>query len=172
MGLATPPPPRVDPLTTANYFWSILDKRVQDTVASMMGSWGRPRQRTLTINFPIAGTDPPAAGWVASVGIAHPIRIVGWMVNAITAGSITVDLRVSSVLANSGTQPAYTSLPGASHLITHSGYTSSSMDTSAWTNTQVDGGSFLNVYVIGSAGIADATLALRVIDMESRTLAP
>ena len=168
-----PAPPQADPTTTANYLWSIIDKRIMDSVKTMMDGWGRPRSRTLTINFPIAGNQgAPVPGWLVSVGIAHNIKIVGWAINAIVPGSIVVDVRVSTIQASSGTQPAIISLPGSSNYISHSGYTSFSNDTSAWDTTQVTAGAFMHIYVISASGIEDAVLALRVIDMDSKTISP
>jgi hypothetical protein len=172
MGLPAPPP--LDLSTSANYLWTVIDKRIQAAVQGGMNTWGRPRSRTVTLNFPIAGSSgSPPPGWLVSVGIAHSIKIVGWTINAIAPGSIVLDVRVSIVESGGGgVQPAFVSLNGSSNYITHSGFTSVSTSTDAWDLTQVDGGSFLHIYCISSLNIGSAVLALRAIDTESRTLAP
>jgi hypothetical protein len=162
-----------DPVITANYLWSVIDKRIQDSIRAAVGVLGRPRSRVLTINFPVAGTGgAPVPGWIATAGIAHNIKVIGWTLNAITAGSITLDVQVSDVPSSSGTPPSFRSLPGPSHFISHSGYTSFDTDVANWNFTQIDAGSFIHIYVVSATGIGAATLALRVIDMDSRTFSP
>jgi len=163
-------PPLPDPQSTANYFWSILDKHIQNTFGSLLGEWGTPRSRILTINFPIAGSvATPATGWVASCGIGHNIKVVGWMVNAIIPGTVSLQVQQSSVQEDSGTVPGFTEM--TSSALAHSGYTTFSNDTSDWNTTLVSGGSFIHVYITGvDDAIRSAVLALRVIDQDSKTI--
>lgn len=162
-------PPSPDPQSTANFFWTILDKHIQNAIQGFLNQWGTPRSRILTINFPLAGdAGPPSTGWVASCGVGHNIKVVGWMVNAIVPGTVSLQIQQSSVQADPGDVPSYTEMTNTP--ISHSGYTTFSNDTSDWNTTFVSGGSFVHVFITASGDLQEATLALRVIDQDSKTI--
>lgn len=179
MASIPPAPPKPDLVSSAGQFWTLIDKRVNTIVQQVLLRWGKPRSRVVTINFPIAGKTTPLVGWIASVGIAHNIKIVGWSINAIVSGQVVVDVQVSTVPASSFTTPALVSLPGAAHFpsmnFTFFGqprlaFTAQSQDTSGWVSNQVSAGSFLHVFIVSATTIAQAVLVLRVIDTDSKTL--
>ena len=168
MAVAPPPPPSI---ISTSQIWSIIDRRVQDIIQAVLDLWGRPRSRMMTINIPLAGAvDIPVAGYLVSVGIANNIKIIGWEINALTQGSISLDIQVSTIQVNPSTVPVLTSLPGSSHYLTLTGYSTSNQDTSGWTTNQVSAGAILHIIVNSAATISRAVLVLRVIDMDSKTL--
>lgn len=166
-------PPPADLSASASNLWKVIDRRIQDAMENILNRWGRPRARTMTINFPIAGATVPLAGWVASCGIANNIKIVGWEINAIIAGTVSLDVQVSTMQTSPATSPARTSLNGVSNYLTMTaGFTTSSQDTSTWTTNLVSNGAVLHLYVISATTLTQAILVLRVIDMDSKVLQP
>lgn len=167
-----PPPPEFNTQSSASLIWTLIDKRINNAVLIALAKLGRPRSRTVTINFPAAGTTTPVAGWIASVGIAHNIKVVGWSINAVVAGQITLDLRVSTIADSPSIAPPMISLPGSSHYMSLNGYSTFSVDTTGWVSNMVNAGNILHVFVISATNIQQAILVLRVIDTDSKTLAP
>ena len=124
----------------------------------------------MTINVPIAGTTPPVAGWLASVVVDTPIRIVGWQIHAIIQGSVQIDVRQSQIQTSVTTPSVITSMVGLGTMPTLvNGYTASSLDTSAWASREMPPG-ILNFYVMSATTIGQAILGLQVIDMSQKML--
>lgn len=153
-------------------FWSIVDKRINAAIRDFMRQQlGTPRPRAMSINIPLADTvSTPAVGWLQSIVIFHTSRLVGWEINAIVPGSITVDIRVSTIPSSPSTQPTLTSCPGVGNFPSLTGYAVAGRDLSKWAIQDIQAGSVLHIYVISASAIKQAILGLQIIDLVGKTL--
>src|SRR6185437_11746020 len=80
----------------AGALWSAIDLRAQTAVQDYVRqNLGIPRPRTMTCTIPL-GSTPPVQGWFTSVAIFQAVRITGWVVQALTPGTMTLDICVSN----------------------------------------------------------------------------
>lgn len=170
--MTSPPSPQPDQAASINRFWSLIDQRVgiaiRDTARQTLGV---PRPRTMTVNFPLAdaATTPPV-GWLQSVVIMHNCRIAAWEINALVAGQIVLDLRVSMIPGSPSTPPVLVSLPGAGNFPALNGYGIMNADTSGWAQRDIQAGSVLHVFVLSASAIRQAIFGLQAIDLFGKVL--
>ncbi len=150
--------------------WTLIDEHINELVQVANNTLGSSNPRPLTVVIPLANDVAPDVGWLWSVPVWFPSRIVAWEIHAITSGQITLDLRVSTIQPLQGTPPTFQSLNGASNYLTLDGYTVKSIDTADWAKRDISAGSIISVFVISASGIQEAVLALQLNDLQSNVL--
>lgn len=182
--VVSPAPPR--PLSgkpapnagaSAAKLWTTIDSRIHTVIDNYVKrNLGIARPRSMTLTVPLAGTvSPPITGWLVSVAIFQPVRISAWMIHALVAGQISIDLQVASTMSSPGTAPVLTSLinaPGAPTpvYLSLNGYTTASFDTSSWFQRDIFGNHTLHIIVHSASAILQASLGLQLTDLQGRTL--
>lgn len=164
--------PPADQIAAANKFWAGIDERVDNRInGNIQENLGIPRNRVITINIPLASaTSTPSAGWLTSIFVDSPIRIVGWQIHALGPGTVTIDIQYSSIQVDPLTEPLLVSLPGlVENFPSLNGYTVASQNTTAWFQRDLLSG-VLNIIVVEATGILAAVMGLECIDLGSRVL--
>lgn len=161
-----------DPSASVTQFWSLVDQRINEAIqTTFRRELGVPRPRPMSVNIPIADTSTtPVVGWLTSVLIFHTSRINAWEINALIPGSISLDVRVSTIPPNPATPPTLTSCPGPSHFPTLNGYATAGRDTSGWQIRDIPAGSVLHVFVNSAASLKQAVFGIQLIDLTGKLL--
>lgn len=160
-------PPRI-PGRSPGELWIAIEDTVRQVVGDMLQRLGLDSRspRMLTINIPIAGPFTPTAGWLTSVGIAgFNARIVGYQIFSLVPGAIILDIRKSTPSSH----PGMTSMPVLrSQFPSLNGTYTENLDTSGWTTREVLDGEMLHIYAISAVSIQQATLVLRLQDLDEK----
>lgn len=172
---AAPPVQPPKPQASASGFWTLIDERVNDAIKDVLQRlFGVPRPRPVVVNIPLVGGTgvQPVEGWLASAVMPYAnMRIVGWSMQALAAGAITIDIRSSSIQASPATPISPVSMPGIANVLSLNGYSVTSQDTSAWNSRDLTAGSVINVYVMSvDTAIRSCVLALQLLDLDGKVL--
>lgn len=164
--------PQDDAQAEISRFWTSIDQRASAVVhETLQRTMGVPRARGMSVNIPLAGmNETPIPGWLQSVVLFHNCRITAWEIYSLVTGSVSLDIRVSTLPASPATPPTLTSLPGASHYLSLNGYCTGSYDTSGWTQRDIQAGSAIHIYVLSATGIKQTILGLQLLDLYGKVL--
>lgn len=170
-----PAAPSPDYRSAASSLWTSIDARVQSLISEHTNSnYGIARPRGMTMAIPIAGaTSSATVGWLTSVAIFQPVRIIGWLLQSLVQGSISLDIQTSTVMADPSVAPTLTSMPGATAnpIMLSNGYSAYATDTTDWAVRDIQGFSILHVIVVTSDQAQTQTvLGLQLQDLQGRTL--
>lgn len=167
MALGQPPPgsapaPPHAPNWTA--FWTALDSLVDEHINGYAVANQR-RFRMPTLIIPLAGDQTPVAGYLASAAVTFNCRVVAYTIAALTPGTITIDIRRSSVASH----PQTDSLPGATLPSLNGTLTDPPLvPTDTWASRELMDGDMLWIYATNVGSIAQALLVLRLQDLDEQ----
>lgn len=168
--MATNGPPPTSLAVAANQFWQgVRDEIVNGGRATPGRESSTTRYRVLAVNIPLVGhgiaTDAEVElGLIHSMGVSFNCRVTGYQIFAFTPGTVQVEITHTTPV----TFPTEVSMTGGAFPSLLAAYFNEFYDLSTWPVTELEDGDQMHFYIASFADARDATLVLRLQDLDER----